>query len=267
MKKVSNIGEYNDLVAKYSRKGCLSNDYMQREVADLIIHDALFVDCFKNNAFFFKKQNYGLRIYYYINNIEEFVDFSLYNDLVIEILFRGEIPQQEIYYLEKCGFKKNIIRDQYVAQYSDLKQNLNFIPNIIIEEANNIADVSKACLLFNTTFDKLSGNCISTQEYTDLLTTKKILVARSIDRQEYLGALHQVKRLCVNEIGHVATYPQFQGQGVGNALIDAFIQRNRELDSTRYQLWVQRQNARAISLYERKGFKYNNKSTISLIKL
>ena len=60
-----------------------------------------------------------------------------------------------------------------------------------------------------------------------------------------------------------------RGKGVGKALVDAFVERNKnpeKMEKTRYQLWVQRQNEAAVKMYQNKGFKYINKSTISLIK-
>ena len=48
--------------------------------------------------------------------------------------------------------------------------------------------------------------------------------------------------------------------------MEAFIERNHADEKSRYMLWVQRQNVPAVNMYQQKGFKYINKSTISLIK-
>ena len=45
MKQVNNISEYQAIVEKYGQKGVRSNDYIQQEAADLILRDALYVDC------------------------------------------------------------------------------------------------------------------------------------------------------------------------------------------------------------------------------
>ena len=67
-------------------------------------------------------------------------------------------------------------------------------------------------------------------------------------------------------LGHVAVVENARGRGVGKALVDTFVEWNKDTDKTRYQLWVQRQNKAAVNMYLNKGFKYVNKSTISLIK-
>lgn len=265
MRQIRNIGEYYSIVENYKQKGCLSNDYIQNEAADLIIHDKLFAECYERNAFLFVKQNYGTRVYYYINDINEHVDFSQYHNLNVEILYRNVYPEDEVSFLRACGFQDNIIRDQYVAQYSDLKHNSSINPNIIVSLANSIEDVSQACTLFNDTFDRLSGDFIPKNAYQFLLSSKNILVAKSVNN-EFLGALHQEKKGTINEIGHIAVDYNYQGHGVGSTLLDAFIQFNMVTGTTRYQLWVKRNNVNAVSMYEQKGFRYNQKSSISLIK-
>lgn len=269
MKKLTNISEYNAIVEKYNQKGCVSNDYIQQEAADLIIRDALFADCYNQNVFLFIKKDVGMRVYYYINDFEEKADFDNYKDLVVEILFRGVAPKAEIEYLTKCGFRINLIRDQYAAVYKDLAGNVAVVPGVVVDTAKTMQAVRTACKLFNDSFDSLSGDFIPESEYSNLLQSGSILVAWNVARSSFLGALHQVKEGAVNVIGHIAVMEYARGNGVGKALVDAFVEWNRnpeKSEKTRYQLWVQRHNEAAVKMYVNKGFKFLNKSTISLIK-
>lgn len=269
MKQVANYADYLTIVEKYGQKGVRSNDYIQKESADLIKHEALFTDCYGKNAFLFVKKDIGMRMYYYINDIEELADFSPYQDLVTEILFRGDLPQIEIEYFMKCGFRVNLVRDQYAGIYKDLSLNVAHVTGVYIEMSKTIEQVKTACELFNATFDALSGDFIPTSAYKGLLQSKSILIAWDADKKSIYGALHQVKEGAVNVIGHVAVIKEARGHGVGKALVDTFVEWNKNtknVDKTRYQLWVQRQNEAAVKMYQNKGFKYINKSTISLIK-
>ena len=269
MKQISDFQEYQTITEKYGVKGAHSNDYIQKEAADLIIHDALFADCYEKNAFLFVKKDAGMRVYYYINDLEELADFSEYKDLVVEILFRGELPQEEIDYLVKCGFSVNLVRDQYAAMYKDLCMNVASVSDVIVEEAKSTTAVKTACELFNDSFDKLSGDFVPESEYETLLQSGSILVAWDPTKSQFYGALHQVNEGPVNVIGHVAVMKHARGHGVGKALVDAFVEWNKNAEKpekTRYQLWVQRQNEAAVKMYQNKGFKFLNKSTISLIK-
>lgn len=265
MKQLCNISEYNDIVERYNRKGCFSNDYIQQQAADLVMQDTLFADCYDNNVFLYVKKDVGMRVYYYINDINEKADFNEYKDLVVEILFRGEEPTTEIDYLCGCGFSKNLVRDQYSGMYKDLSD-YAVVPGVDVAKAENIEEIEFACNLFNNTFDKLSGDFIPQSQYKNLLDKDSIIIAKAHGSNTILGALHQVKEGIINVIGHVAVVEEARGHGVGKALLDVFIEWNKETEKTRYQLWVQRQNLPAVEMYKKTGFKSTNKSTISLIK-
>ena len=269
MKLVANISEYQAIVEKYGQKGVRSNDYIQKDASDLIARETLYADCYDKNAFLFVKKDVGMRVYYYLNDLAELADFSQYSDLVTEILFRRELPQIEIEYFINCGFRVNLVRDQYAGMYKDLVYNCTLVPGVITELANNIDQVKTACELFNDSFDALSGDFIPESAYEGLLLSNSILIAWDIKKKTIYGALHQVKEGSVNVIGHVAVIKEARGRGVGKALIDTFVEwnkNNENTEKTRYQLWVQRQNEAAVKMYQNKGFKYINKSTISLIK-
>ena len=208
MKQILDVAEYGAIVEKYRQKGCKSNDYIQQEAATLVAQGGLFAECETNNAFLYVKKPTGLRLYYYINDLNEKKAFdNVANSLVIEILFRGSLPQEEIDYFVDQGFHVNLVRDQYAGMYKDL----------------------------------------------------------SIKSRNDLDFTINVEGL-TNVIAHVAVRPEARGKGVGKTLVESFIEQNMESEKTRYQLWVQRQNEPAVNMYQSKGFKFINKSTISLIK-
>lgn len=268
MKKVDSFIKYKDIVDEYSKKGTLTNNYIQNEAADLIIHDTLFVDQYTSNVFFYVNKDVGMRLYYYINDLSEDADFNAYSDLVIEILFRNNtLPSDEVDYFLARGFRKNVVRDQYSGVYKNLEKAACLTPGIRIEVAQSISDVEKACLLFNSSFDVLSGDHIPGNKdvYEYLKEYQHILIAYDENRR-FLGALHQDSSKGVNILRHVAVEPSARGKGVGKTLLDAFIERNHKSEATRYILWVQQQNEAAVRMYRNKGFQFVNKSTISLIK-
>ncbi len=265
MKQIRNIGEYYSIVENYKQKGCLSNDYIQNEAADLIIHDKLFAECYEKNAFLFVMQNYGTRVFYYINDISEQADFSQYHNLDVEVLFRESIPQQEINFLIRLGFEVNIQRDLYCGIKKDLVLHQGFT-DYEIKIADNIDDVNNSISLFNTTFDALSGDYLCPKESNELLSKKQILVAKSKDGK-LLGAFHFSIKNNVVWGCHLAVFPEARGHSVGAQLLYSLIKETSIDDNTRYMWWVQHQNEAAIRLYQKTGLKYINKSTISLIKL
>lgn len=266
MRTLSDYNEYLCIVEKYNKKGCFSNDYIQKEAEKLISVNKLYVEEYTDNLFLFVDKGIGKRVYYYINNLAELPDFTQYKNLVIEILFRGEVPEELVNYFSHCGFRVNLIRDQYAAMYKDVFSNISLIQGVKVNVANSMADVIEACLLFNKSFDHLSGDFISEDEYESLLKENSIIIALDANTNQFLGALHVKMEGKVVVLGHVAVVENARGRGVGKALVDTFVEWNKDTDKTRYQLWVQRQNKSAVNMYLNKGFKYVNKSTISLIK-
>lgn len=264
--KVDTYEQYIQLVERYNRKGRFTNDYLQNEVADLIIHDRLFALCGQDNALLLVQKDGFCRVYYYVNNTEELLVLPE-SELVTEILFRGEnAPETEVQWLERMGFKKNLVRDQYFAKYASLTQPV-IIVGVKIEIATAIEDVIWAITLFNASFDKWSGDYISEAQAQLLIQEKAVLIAKDLLDGKRLGALQFETRQGACWLNHVAVVPEARGKKIGRGLTEAYIEQGHVDDNSRYMLWVQRQNVSAVAMYCNKGFAPMNKSTLSMIKL
>ena len=262
--KINTLDEYNQFVEQFNRKGRLTNDYLQNEAAVLISHDRLFAICGQENAMLLVQKDGFSRIYYYINNPEEILALPE-SEYVTEILFRGEnAPEAEVQWLARMGFRKNLVRDQYFAKYASFTPPA-FLGGLKIETATYVEDVLWAIQLFNTSFDKWSGDYVPETLAELLFQEHSILIAKDINGDR-LGALHLETLKGVTWLHHVAVVEEARGRGVGLGLVEAFIERGHVDANSRYMLWVQRQNNPAVSLYQKKGFTYVNKSTLSMIK-
>lgn len=268
LKKIETYTRYLEIVERYGQKGCASNDFIQREAADLVVHDLLYESCGEKNAFVLVKKEGFYRVYYYINDYSELLVVPE-ETLETEILFRGMIgePTEVVEYLERCGFKRLFVRDQYAAMYKDLQPST---PNeeIIVQPALTLVGVKSAFDLFNQSFDKYSGDYVSPEHYEALLASGNVLMAWRKEENEtmFLGALHQSMENNVAWISHVAVKESVRGRHVGRALMDTFVERNMNSEKSRYMLWVQKQNKPAVAMYEKKGFSYSGKSSLSMIK-
>lgn len=263
--KIEKYEQYVQLVEQFNRKGRFTNDYLQNEAGDLIIHDRLFAICGQDNALLLVQKEGFYRLYYYINNIGELLELPE-SEFVTEILFRGEqAPEAEVKWLADMGFKKNLIRDQYFAKYSLLSTPIMLI-DAKIELAQTIEEVRWAVKLFNDSFDKWSGDFVSDDMCELLFAGQQVLVAKDMSGKLY-GALHFENRQGVCWLNHVAVVPEARGKKIGRGLTEAYIEQGHVDDNSRYMLWVQRQNVPAVNLYKKKGFARMNKSTLSMIKL
>lgn len=267
LRLVNSIAEYTALTERYSENKLFSNDYIQSSVDTIIGSQSLYEMHSEANLFLFVKKNVGYRLYYYVSDTSDIIDISDINNVVVEIIYRGDrfYPQEEIDYLLKCGFCINLIRDAYCGVYKDLKIS-DITTDISVRSATNLDQVKTASILFNNSFDHLSGDYIVESENSSLLHNQQIYIAEDCCGN-FMGAIHQTIDRGVAWVSHVAVLPEARGRGVGKTLVVDFIRRNCTTEKQRYMLWVQRDNKAAVSMYENIGFKYINKSTISLIKL
>lgn len=263
--KIETYEQYIQLVDRYNRKGRFTNDYLQNEAADLIVHNRLFALCGQDNALLMVQKEGFYRLYYYINNTEEQLELPE-SELVTEILFRGEnAPEAEVKWLEEVGFKKNLVRDQYFAKYSSITAPV-FLIDAKIELAQTVEEVRWAIRLFNDSFDKWSGDYISEEMCNHLFEQQQVLVAKDLSGKLY-GALQFEMRQGACWLNHVAVVPEARGKKIGRGLTEAYIAQGHVDDNSRYMLWVQRQNVSAVAMYRNKGFAPMNKSTLSMIKI
>ena len=135
-----------------------------------------------------------------------------------------------------------------------------------IEIAPDIDDVLWAIRLFNNSFDKWSGDYIAEAQAQLLIQEKAVLVAKDLEGNN-LGALQFELRQGACWLNHLAVVPEARGKKVGRGLTEAYIEQGHVDDSSRYMLWVQRQNVSAVAMYRNKGFAPMNKSSLSMIKL
>ena len=264
LKKIESFSRYQEIVERYGQKGCWSNDYIQTEAEGIIKNNCLYEQCCEKNAFLFVEKSGFLRLYYYVNDPSETVAFKS-GEYVTEILYRGfqGEPEEQIEFLQHCGFRRHLTRDLMGARYADL---IESVPNsdLYIADAVSLEEVQWAAELFNLTFDKWSGDYISPSSYQSLLDSNAMLIAKDL-QGNMLGAFESGAERNVNWLRHFAITDSARGKGVGKALFDAVIEKGHVDEKSRYMLWVQHQNVVAVNLYKRKGFKYMGKSSLSMI--
>lgn len=261
---IKELSRYQEIIDTYRRKGCISNDYLYAEVAGLISKDCLFECCQKDNAFFFLRKDKCWRVYYYLNDLSELFSFDEQENYVTEIIYRGNsgVSDLEIDYLVKCGFRPHLTRHLYCGIYKDLLTSANTA--FVVRKAISLDEVHLACELFNATFDPYSGDYISDSMIPQLFADGAIWIATD-GEGHFAGALHQTIERGVSWVSHVVVKSAFRGKGIGRTLLDAFVEFNHVDEKSRYMLWVQANNEPAVGMYQNKGFKYVNKSSLSLL--
>lgn len=266
--KFKDFADYENLLRKFRKKSSLTNNYMlSDEIAYYISINKLFYHLSEYNAAILLEKETCFRVYYYINDLAERFIFSPEFNYAIEILYRGDLfyPKEEISYWQNCGFVPNLIRDFYIAKYSDMQLVEPNMNGVTIEYASTIDDVLYAMRLFNNSFDPYTGDYLDESLAPIFLEKRNLLLAYCDGLRK--GACHFYEKNKVIYLGHLSVEISSRGKKIGTLLMNTLINSTVVNDRSRYALWVQRQNESAIKLYQNIGYKYNNKSTISLLNL
>lgn len=266
LKKATDSDKVLHLIEEFKRGSSLSNCFlMGTELVQLVQAGLLSYSVDGPNAFILEDKGNCYRIHYILNDTDSGFSLVLDKPFMLEILFRGKDgePESAVAYWSCQGFSRNLVRNNLAAKFSDLRittaGNSNEIYFAETEEEGGFAKT-----LFNNAFDPYSGDLVTSEEIEGLLKNRQILIASHNGKN--CGALHFYNVGKCAWIGHVAICPEVQGHGYGSALVSEFIRLNHVDDKSRYSLWVQAQNRPAVVMYERFGFKYTGKSSLSMIK-
>ncbi len=261
--KINDIEAYKALNDRFSSKETLSNNYMLYPEVSALIDEGRLSSCNDEaNCFFLVKKEEGVtRLYYLLNDLSKALHIDTEDALVTEILFRGNQgePSTEIEFLEKNSFVRNIRRDQFSGLIpSD--------PAAEIIYAKSEEDALSCINLFNSTFDKYSGDFISPVKANRLYEEKSLLCAYD-SSGNIQGSLETTISGRNAWVAHLVVDSAYRGKGVANKLMDMFVTYAMSHECKRLMLWVNHENNKAVSLYRKYGLNYANKSTISLIKI
>ena len=205
------------------------------------------------------------RLYYFINDFDSIIELADDKDYLCEVIYRGEkVPESELEYLRRMGFENNAVRSIYQLIYKEATP-YTMRSGCAIRFANSIEEVKEACQLFNATFDNISGDYITSDEYIDLLSGKAITVA--IDEDGRMAGAYQHD--CIKNVAwgrHLAVKGEYRGRSVGKDLLYDFVERYHAQGANRFMLWCIIDNIAAVKMYKTTGFKTIGRNCVSMIR-
>lgn len=267
-KIITDPAETASIIERFKNRSTETNCYLMPDELQRLAESGLlqtYID--GNNAFLLENKGNCYRIHYLINDLRKGVNIESDKPLMLEILFRGidGEPSSATAYWEHEGFRRNLVRRNLSAKISDLIESALLEKTTIdVSIASTDQEAQFARQLFNSSFDPYSGDYITTSDIDNILKNRQLLVAYI--QGQPVGALNfYISGRCI-WLGHVAVVPVARGHRVGVALVSDYIRRNHTDEKSRYSLWVQEQNIAATKMYDRFGFKYAGKSSLSMIK-
>lgn len=268
MNQIKNIKVLDEIIKKYFVKNTITNNYILPNVYLNYINSSklFFAENGTNASIIVEKENF-YQLYYYINNRDELIKLNLNKPMVMEILYRGDTqkPIEIFNYWEKCGFKQHLVRDNLMAGFNQIKFPSKCNSDLVIKYIDSEKELIFTKTLIENTLDKYTGNILSYDEILDYMKKKNIICAY------YEGIMCGILQFEIKNnvvwLGHIAVSPEFRGKGIAKELIREYILANSTLTNCRYQLWVIKDNANAMILYQKFGFVYANKSSGSMLKM
>lgn len=267
MKAVSDINHLNEIVEKYFIRHTLTNSYVLiDEYKEYIQQQRLFYIANENNLILLIRKNGFYRLYYYINNINEHMLLDVSEPIVMEILYRGEkdVPHEAMKYWQNSGFKEHLTRDLMVASFQQLNMPSKVAEGVTLKHASTQEEITFTRDLLIKSLDAYTGDILTIEEVEQFAENKNIICAYCEDKPA--GALQFEIKNKVVWLGHIVVDSGYRGKGIANELVRKYITDNASQPNTRYHLWVIRNNEGAVHLYRKFGFKYGNRSTVSMLK-
>ena len=270
MQLINSHQQLEDLLEEFSASFKWSNNYMLLEELKVYLQaEKLFLlQKSKQSLVLLVKRDSFYRLYYQTNLLEDIQSFAVDQAVVQELIYRGPkfYPQEEVEAWGQQGFEVHMGRDNYFLNSKGLvSSDLAYSDDLSgIKPIENEADLQKADVMIRTYLDLYTGDILTREELSAFSATGDLL---GIYIENVLAGLVQGEyKNKVYWLGHMVVDKAYRGQRLSTKLLKAYLLKGLSLNCRQFQLWVLQDNEPAIGLYKKYGFKYLNKSTISLLK-
>ena len=259
-----------DLLQTYQKKSTVSNSFMLLdEIKAYCENGLLYYSIQGDNLYLFLSKEAGFyRLFYYVNDFVNLPEVNLSLPVVQELIYRGKqrFPITEVEFWQKAGFVRHLGRDNYFLKSDDLSeaQLKESSRQDKVQRIDSSEEIKQAEKLINQNLDLYTGDILSLNEL-DKFASEGNLFGIFADGK-VVGILQSELKNKVYWLGHMVVDNNFRGKGLSSQLLRAYFLEGLQRQAKSFQLWVIDDNEAALALYQKNGFSYLNKSTISLLK-
>ncbi|MCA6470736.1 MAG: GNAT family N-acetyltransferase [Chitinophagaceae bacterium] len=267
MKLVTNINDvtngYN--FAKNFKKGFNTNCYVANEQFYKLINNRNLFEVYVGQVAFFLKRNEGfLNLYYYAASIEELGKslpklLEIVNDetLVVDLVTTNE------FCAEKLAFEENRfnIYTSLIRMSCFEKKPYGEIENSIKIRSAVSEDVSSIRELLISYFDPKAEQLPDTVDLLFWVEQKNIILFE--EKGRVVGFIIYDLKVTTLYLRYWFVHPDYRDQKIGSQLFKEFLSRGK--DTQRKLFWVIRSNENAIKRYIHYGFKEDKMYNFVLI--
>lgn len=268
MKKLADFAELQSLLKPYEEGAAYTNQYMlPDELKEHINKGKLHFHNDDNCLLLLVDRGEFYRAYYYLKSVEYDFSVSFDKPIVQEILYRGprRFPQEEVQFWNKSGFENYIGRDCYFLKPPDEPQSLfKEESHVTVDYLSRDGYILDAQNMIIDYLDTYTGDMLSYDDLRNYAMRSELYGVFIHDK--LAGILQAELKNKVFWLGHMVVKSEFRGLGLSKVLLKKYLQDGMQRNCRQFQLWVINDNKPAVALYKNHGFKYLNKSTLSLLK-
>lgn len=257
MRKIESYAELSERITRHFRRGVLTNAFLSRSDWENEIAHGTLACCETESAL----------LAFRLRETHRILQFWLHDGFFEQ---PPEIPQNttlEILHRES---------DTALANLATQWQNLGFAPCFTRQRMVSTADSTATCVpvrealpaewqdvqtMLRENFSPLTG-CLPDEESLQSDIASGGVLAYVAD-STLLGVLHYTADKRRTELRHLCVTQNARGQGVGDALVKAYLARTNGL--TRH-VWVRRDYAPAVKIYTNNGFTNDGMTSTVLLK-
>lgn len=264
------VSALDALLQTYQKKSTVSNSFMLIDEIRAYCENGLlnFAIDGDNLYFLLKKEAGFYRLFYYLNDFTRLPKVNLSLPIAQELIYRGKqrFPKTEVEFWQKAGFVRHLGRDNYFLKSDDLSeaQLKESSGQDKVQRIDSSEEIKQAEKLINQNLDLYTGDILSLKEL-DKFANEGNLFGIFADGK-VVGILQSEFKNKVYWLGHMVVDADHRGKGLSSQLLRAFFLEGLQRQAKSFQLWVIDDNEAALALYQKNGFSYLNKSTISLLK-
>jgi GNAT superfamily N-acetyltransferase len=266
MKLLEDISFLDGVFEQFIEQNTLTNNYMLKdEYLKHIENRNIYFDIDERNIFFYLKKSRFYRLYYFINESGKPYSFDYQIPIILEILYRGaqSFPKIHHDYWLQSGFKTHISRDCYFLKNTDLDE-YSIQTTVNIKKAVSETEIFYIKKLIDENLDLYTGDILSLSEIRQFANTGLVYISYWMG--EPCGVLQADIKNNIFWLGHIVVDVPYRGKGISKDLVAYYLNEGIQASCKQFQLWVIQDNLTAVSLYKKYGFKYLNKSSLSMLK-
>jgi len=214
--------------------------------------------------FFIHDEDYDFyKMYFMVSSLNELDTLlnqvKLNKCITLELIKKNETFSCDLKeLLAKNSFKDTFVlkRMSTLARYKQLN-NLNEVIQYC-----SLEDVELLKRIFKNKFNKYSDRLPSKEEIQTAVKSKSII--KLFNNEELMGFLWFLNKTSVSELKYLFIDEKYRGQNLSKVLVDQYLHLTNDIKKK--QLWVLSDNKKAISLYKKYGYSFEDLEDIIFVR-